>query len=97
MKIQFALFFAIVLLLAGTQRPEACRTMKEEARDGWSTVVLQQSLQRAPVPPSARNGGTTIPVPVRQRAYAGKFTAAPAHAYTDDHVLVPSGVALNTN
>lgn len=100
MKIKFGLFLAIVLLLAATQRREACRLMKEERwRQQWQTaaVVLQQSLQRAPVPPSGRNGDTTIPVPVRQRAFAGKSTAAPANAY-QDHVMVPnSGVALNTN
>ncbi|CAK9323522.1 unnamed protein product [Citrullus colocynthis] len=70
------------------------KTMKHDHQN-WS-MLIQQSLQRAPVPPSARDGGTNIPVPVGQQAFAGKFTAPPAYAYPD-HLLVPSGVALKTN
>ncbi|CAK9323520.1 unnamed protein product, partial [Citrullus colocynthis] len=87
--IKFAFLLAILLLLANTHQLQSCRTMNED-RQKWSTeLLLRQSLQRAPVPPSAKNGGTNIPVPVGQRAFAGKSTT--------DHVLVPFGVALNTN
>ncbi|KAG6571506.1 hypothetical protein SDJN03_28234, partial [Cucurbita argyrosperma subsp. sororia] len=94
MKIQFAFILAIFLVLANVHQLQSCRIMKVDQQK-WS-MVLQQSLQRAPVPPSGKDGGTTIPVPLGERAFAGKFMAPPADAYPD-HLLIPSGVALNTN
>ncbi|KAA0025373.1 hypothetical protein E5676_scaffold63958G00010 [Cucumis melo var. makuwa] len=94
MKIQFTFFFAILVLLANAHHLQSCRTMKDDQRK-WS-MLIQQSLQRAPVPPSTRDGDTNIPVPLGQQAFAGKSTVPPAFP-DPDNLEVPSGVALKTN
>ncbi|KAG6571501.1 hypothetical protein SDJN03_28229, partial [Cucurbita argyrosperma subsp. sororia] len=95
MKIQFAFLLAILVVLANAHQLQSCRTMKED-RQKWSILLLQQSLKRVPVPPSAQNGGTTIPTQLGQRAFVGKSTPSPAHSY-HHQVPVPFGVAMNTN
>ncbi|KGN57926.1 hypothetical protein Csa_011112 [Cucumis sativus] len=83
MKIQFSFLLAILVLLANTHHLQSCRTIKDDQQN-WSIdlQLLQQSLQRVPVPPSAKNGDTNIPVPVGQRAFAGKTSAALARNYS---------------
>ncbi|KAG6571502.1 hypothetical protein SDJN03_28230, partial [Cucurbita argyrosperma subsp. sororia] len=94
MKIQFAFLLAILVVLANAHQLQSCRTMKEDPQK-WS--ILQRSLQSAPVPPNAKNGGTTIPTPPGQRAFVGKSTPSPAHSY-HHQVPVPLGVAaMKTN